>query len=60
VAELPLCDFCKLDGRTELAHYDFMTTEGVWAFGCTRHYFLHRAHLELGVGKGQRWMLEAS
>ena len=53
VTELPQCDFCKQGGTNRKAKYDFRTSWGPWANGCTAHYITNRAHTELGIGHGQ-------
>jgi hypothetical protein len=53
MTELPKCNFCA-----ETAHFDFVT-KAAWAYGCSQHYFQHRAYTSLGVGKGQRLVVRA-
>jgi len=54
VDRIPNCNFCDNPGP-----YDFKTLMGPWAHGCETHYKLYRAYPELGVGKGQLWVVEA-
>lgn len=56
VAKLPECDFAPCG---QLATYDFKTKAGPWANGCAGHYRQHRAHKDLGTGKGQKLVLVA-
>jgi len=53
VPELPLCDFCKMNGKDVEALYDFATYMGPWGNGCERHWQELRVGL-LGMGVGQR------
>lgn len=40
---MPPCDFCKLSGYQPIRDgiYDFPTTSGYWANGCTTHMRQH-------------------
>jgi hypothetical protein len=56
VGQLPFCDFCKQEGRHELAWYDFKTKippDFSWFNGCAAHYMEHRLAETLGEGRGQ-------
>ena len=53
VAELPWCDFCRMNKENVKAEYDFATAFGPWANGCERHYSTHRVSFALGTGVGQ-------
>ncbi len=55
VTELPDCDICKSEGKTELAEYDGHTKIGQWAFMCQAHFDL--CGVGLGEGKGQKLVL---
>jgi len=58
VAELPMCDVCKLNGDDSVpAQYDGKTKSGPWANMCVTHFTLHGTGL--GTGKGQKFVLEA-
>jgi hypothetical protein len=48
VTVLPQCSFCN-----EVAHYDFRTYNGSWAYGCEKHWRGYRATEGLGLGEGQ-------
>jgi hypothetical protein len=52
VSKLPNCSFC---GR--VAHYDFKTFSGSWAFGCRGCYVDYRLYDQLGLGMGQKLVL---
>lgn len=54
VATLPKCDWAGDDPKHPVAVYDFKTKYGPWANGCHKCYHEHRAHPELGTGKGQK------
>ena len=45
---LPQCNFCD-----EVAHYDFCTRAGKWAYGCENHWREFRKRSGLGLGEGQ-------
>lgn len=52
VAELPLCDICKAEGKGEiLAQYDGAMSIGGWAYMCQSHF--DQYGVGLGVGMGQ-------
>lgn len=53
VKNLPPCDFCLSGGIERPARYDFRTKFGPWAYGCLKHFELHRASRLLGIGHGQ-------
>lgn len=53
VAKLPECNFCS-----EPALYDFKTKMGPWAFGCQKHFDIHRLFDTLGTGRGQKLVVE--
>lgn len=42
------CDYCSLP-----AQYDFKTSLGPWAYGCTNHWMQHRASRTIGIGHCQ-------
>jgi hypothetical protein len=48
LSTLPQCNFC--DG---VAHYDFRTSTGPWAYGCEEHWRQLRMTLGLGLGEAQ-------
>ncbi len=54
MSKLPQCQFCE-----EVARYDFRTKSGQWAYGCDKHYLLHRMHENLGIGQGQLLIRES-
>lgn len=54
LSRLPKCNFCS-----EHARYDFKSKHGPWAFACEQHWQEHRAHETLGVGIGQKLVLES-
>jgi hypothetical protein len=61
VSKLPPCNFrgdLIAPCSTPEAHYDFKTVHGPWANGCETHYQLQRAFSTLGLGKGQRLVVE--
>ena len=53
VDQIPECNWCESPGP-----YDFATAQGPWANGCEHHWLIFRASPELGVGKGQFWMVK--
>lgn len=55
VAKLPDCDLC-----TGVAKYDAATRGGPWANMCERCFGIHAASKTLGVGKGQRLVIDTS
>jgi len=57
VSELPDCDICKMEGRTEPAEYDGATSFGRWGYMCEPHFQTHGKGL--GHGIGQRLVLES-
>ena len=62
VAQLPLCDICKLNEMTDpdtdqttLALYDACLDDGFrtsWAYVCQRHFEIYRC--KMGPGRGQK------
>lgn len=60
VTELPMCDFCKMNGDpTVPAQYDAVTNLGPWASMCMTHYTLYGPG-RLGTGLGQRYEVVAA
>jgi len=59
VPQLPLCDFCKAEGRRAIpvAEFDARTPSGQWAYLCSSHFIL--AECTLGTGRGQRLITPA-
>ena len=55
VSKLPACDFCGC-----AAVYDAATKHGPWANMCEEHWVKHGVSEELGVGIGQRLVLEGA
>lgn len=60
VDELPDCDMCKVEGRTEPAEYDarIRATGGRWGNLCQRHFDQFRCRL--GLGMGQKLVVRSS
>ena len=61
VQEFPPCDLCKMEGVEEDAKYDAKMApryNGVWAWMCQAHWVECGATTELGLGLGQRLVLE--
>lgn len=56
VSALPPCDFC--DDGTPATH-DVKTLAGPWASVCDLHRTTRAATMQLGLGLGQRYSLEA-
>lgn len=57
VTELPMCDFCLLEGeaRTD-ARYDGRTKQGPWGYMCEKHFT--ECGVGLGLGRGQKLILK--
>jgi hypothetical protein len=56
VAEIPMCDFCRMNGEPNVpAGYDGKTRLGPWANMCPTHFGLHG--IGTGLGVGQRLVL---
>lgn len=55
VSTLPRCDFCKQQGKPDLARFDGRTAQGYWANMCNMHYGTYGTGL--GTGKGQHLVL---
>lgn len=53
VARLPRCDFCGKE-----AEYDFKTKMGPWANGCQEDWEQNRYFTGLGLGMGQKLILD--
>jgi hypothetical protein len=53
VETLPKCDFCD-----DTASYDAKAKSGIWAYMCELHWLKHRATESLGLGIGQRLVVE--
>lgn len=56
VTELPDCDFCRMDGKTEPAEYDARVRGGGWGNLCQHHFDMYGC--SLGTGRGQKLVLE--
>ena len=57
VSELPQCDFCRENPlvKYQVAHYDFKTRMGPWAYGCREHF--KKYGIKLGLGFGQELVI---
>lgn len=53
VERLPKCDFCG-----NRAAYDAKTKQGPWANMCETHWRVHAESQQLGIGMGQRLVLD--
>jgi hypothetical protein len=51
VDELPLCDFCKQEGRRREARVDGKTVFGSWAYMCEYHFVIYGVGLGTGLGQ---------
>ncbi len=58
VAQLPDCDFCKMEGKKEPAEYDARIPRagGRWGNLCQLHF--DQQGCSLGLGRGQKLVLE--
>lgn len=62
MARIPECDIHKLDKGVAgvPAVYDAKTKRGPWAYMCQECFDKEAAFKELGIGKGQRLILDDS
>ena len=57
VDKIPNCDSCGMEDKDTPGPYDFPTRMGPWAHGCEQHWQANSMYRELGVGKGQYWLV---
>jgi hypothetical protein len=51
LSRLPICVYCKKEGKRITAEYDGATNSGPWAFMCQLHFGIHGVGLGTGVGQ---------
>jgi len=56
VDQLPDCDICKMEGKTEPAEYDAKIPGGSWTNLCQQDF--DKYGCSLGTGRGQKLVLE--